>query len=94
MTFVFLLLFLVVFMPTYWYIHFPFLFPLSYLLYLFTSSDISLIYHMIRGQGTIKLYVVYNVLEVRKFILYQCPKFLHTVPNIGVVSYEIVLQDH
>ncbi|KAL3578311.1 hypothetical protein D5086_019815 [Populus alba] len=25
--------------------------------------DISLIYHMIRGQGTIKLYVVYNVLE-------------------------------
>lgn len=29
------------------------------------ASDISLIYHMIRGQGTIKLYVVYNVLEVR-----------------------------
>jgi Eukaryotic membrane protein family len=28
-------------------------------------SDISLIYHVIRGQGTIKLYVVYNVLEVR-----------------------------
>lgn len=27
-------------------------------------TDISLIYHMIRGQGTIKLYVVYNVLEV------------------------------
>ncbi|KAJ6771795.1 hypothetical protein OIU74_018107 [Salix koriyanagi] len=26
--------------------------------------DISLIYHMIRGQGTIKLYVVYNVLEI------------------------------
>ncbi|CAK9137452.1 unnamed protein product [Ilex paraguariensis] len=26
-------------------------------------TDISLIYHMIRGQGTIKLYVVYNVLE-------------------------------
>lgn len=30
----------------------------------FLSLDISLIYHMIRGQGTIKLYVVYNVLEV------------------------------
>lgn len=30
----------------------------------FVASDISLIYHMIRGQGTIKLYVVYNVLEV------------------------------
>lgn len=28
------------------------------------ESDISLIYHFIRGQGTIKLYVVYNVLEV------------------------------
>ncbi|PKA52857.1 Protein pollen defective in guidance 1 [Apostasia shenzhenica] len=27
-------------------------------------TDISLIYHMIRGQGTIKLYVVYNVLEI------------------------------
>lgn len=30
----------------------------------FFLSDISLIYHVIRGQGTIKLYVVYNVLEV------------------------------
>ncbi|GER37169.1 transmembrane anterior posterior transformation protein 1 [Striga asiatica] len=28
------------------------------------QADISLIYHMIRGQGIIKLYVVYNVLEV------------------------------
>ncbi|XP_027147780.1 protein POLLEN DEFECTIVE IN GUIDANCE 1 isoform X2 [Coffea eugenioides] len=27
-------------------------------------ADISWIYHMIRGQGTIKLYVVYNVLEI------------------------------
>nr|KJB50427.1 hypothetical protein B456_008G170400 [Gossypium raimondii] len=27
-------------------------------------TDISLIYHMIRGQGTIKLYVVYNVWEI------------------------------
>jgi len=27
-------------------------------------SDISLIYHVIRGQSTIKLYVVYNVLEI------------------------------
>nr|CAD1837388.1 unnamed protein product [Ananas comosus var. bracteatus] len=26
--------------------------------------DISLIYHVIRGQGTIKLYVIYNVLEI------------------------------
>ncbi|XP_061355800.1 protein POLLEN DEFECTIVE IN GUIDANCE 1-like [Gastrolobium bilobum] len=26
--------------------------------------DISLIYHMIRGQGTIKLYVIYNVIEI------------------------------
>ncbi|XP_072991584.1 protein POLLEN DEFECTIVE IN GUIDANCE 1-like [Typha latifolia] len=26
--------------------------------------DVSLIYHVIRGQGTIKLYVVYNVLEI------------------------------
>ncbi|KAK8936770.1 Protein POLLEN DEFECTIVE IN GUIDANCE 1 [Platanthera zijinensis] len=26
--------------------------------------DISLIYHIIRGQGTLKLYVVYNVLEI------------------------------
>ncbi|KAF3954343.1 hypothetical protein CMV_020301 [Castanea mollissima] len=30
---------------------------------LLQRTDISLIYHMIRGQGTIKLYVVYNVLE-------------------------------
>ncbi|KAL9237081.1 hypothetical protein vseg_011669 [Gypsophila vaccaria] len=28
------------------------------------QTDISLIYHMIRGQGIIKLYVVYNVLEI------------------------------
>nr|KJB81554.1 hypothetical protein B456_013G150200 [Gossypium raimondii]KJB81555.1 hypothetical protein B456_013G150200 [Gossypium raimondii]KJB81556.1 hypothetical protein B456_013G150200 [Gossypium raimondii]KJB81557.1 hypothetical protein B456_013G150200 [Gossypium raimondii]KJB81558.1 hypothetical protein B456_013G150200 [Gossypium raimondii] len=27
------------------------------------QTDISLIYHMIRGQGTIKLYMIYNVLE-------------------------------
>ncbi|KAI3729698.1 hypothetical protein L6452_18361 [Arctium lappa] len=32
---------------------------------LLQQTDISLIYHMIRGQGTIKLYVVYNVLEVK-----------------------------
>ncbi|XP_052204959.1 protein POLLEN DEFECTIVE IN GUIDANCE 1 [Diospyros lotus] len=31
---------------------------------LLEQIDISLIYHMIRGQGTIKLYVVYNVLEI------------------------------
>ncbi|XP_057949663.1 protein POLLEN DEFECTIVE IN GUIDANCE 1 isoform X2 [Malania oleifera] len=31
---------------------------------LLEQTDISLIYHMIRGQGTIKLYVVYNVLEI------------------------------
>ncbi|KAH7516240.1 hypothetical protein FEM48_Zijuj10G0114200 [Ziziphus jujuba var. spinosa] len=31
---------------------------------LLERTDISLIYHMIRGQGTIKLYVVYNVLEL------------------------------
>ncbi|XP_057777649.1 protein POLLEN DEFECTIVE IN GUIDANCE 1 [Salvia miltiorrhiza] len=31
---------------------------------LLQQADISLIYHMIRGQGIIKLYVVYNVLEV------------------------------
>ncbi|PKI71250.1 hypothetical protein CRG98_008350 [Punica granatum] len=31
---------------------------------LLQQIDISLIYHMIRGQGTIKLYVVYNVLEI------------------------------
>ncbi|XP_076912139.1 protein POLLEN DEFECTIVE IN GUIDANCE 1-like [Bidens hawaiensis] len=31
---------------------------------LLQQTDISLIYHMIRGQGTIKLYVVYNVLEI------------------------------
>jgi len=28
------------------------------------SADISFIYHYIRGQATIKLYVVFNVLEV------------------------------
>jgi|APAra0007618328_1042625.scaffolds.fasta_scaffold04294_1 hypothetical protein len=33
--------------------------------FLFVSTDISLIYHMIRGQSTIKLYVVYNILEVK-----------------------------
>lgn len=37
---------------------------LIFILYCKPFSDISLIYHMIRGQGTIKLYVVYNVLEV------------------------------
>ncbi|EOY01335.1 Tapt1/CMV receptor, putative isoform 2 [Theobroma cacao] len=31
---------------------------------LLERTDISLIYHMIRGQGTFKLYVVYNVLEI------------------------------
>ncbi|KAI4384510.1 hypothetical protein MLD38_002656 [Melastoma candidum] len=31
---------------------------------LLERTDISLIYHLIRGQGTIKLYVVYNVLEI------------------------------
>ncbi|KAL6351550.1 hypothetical protein AAG906_040904 [Vitis piasezkii] len=31
---------------------------------LLSQTDISLIYHMIRGQGTVKLYVVYNVLEI------------------------------
>ena len=35
------------------------------------ASDISLIYHMIRGQGTIKLYVVYNVLEVSTIVIYN-----------------------
>uniref|UniRef100_A0A161ZHW4 Protein POLLEN DEFECTIVE IN GUIDANCE 1 n=1 Tax=Daucus carota subsp. sativus TaxID=79200 RepID=A0A161ZHW4_DAUCS len=32
--------------------------------FLLEQTDISLIYHIIRGQGTIKLYVVYNVLEI------------------------------
>ncbi|XP_047322065.1 protein POLLEN DEFECTIVE IN GUIDANCE 1 [Impatiens glandulifera] len=31
---------------------------------LLQQTDISLIYHMIRGQGTVKLYVVYNILEI------------------------------
>ncbi|QHO58846.1 Protein POLLEN DEFECTIVE IN GUIDANCE [Arachis hypogaea] len=31
---------------------------------LLQQIDISLIYHMIRGQSTIKLYVIYNVLEI------------------------------
>ncbi|KAK6921610.1 Tapt1 family [Dillenia turbinata] len=31
---------------------------------LLQRADISLIYHMIRGQGIVKLYVVYNVLEI------------------------------
>ncbi|AAF16565.1 unknown protein; 60214-63582 [Arabidopsis thaliana] len=31
--------------------------------FLVLATDISLIYHMIRGQSTIKLYVVYNILE-------------------------------
>ncbi|XP_043695440.1 protein POLLEN DEFECTIVE IN GUIDANCE 1-like isoform X2 [Telopea speciosissima] len=31
---------------------------------LLQETDISLIYHMIRGQGAVKLYVVYNVLEI------------------------------
>ncbi|XP_052480794.1 uncharacterized protein LOC105764191 isoform X2 [Gossypium raimondii] len=30
---------------------------------LLSQTDISLIYHMVRGQGTIKLYMIYNVLE-------------------------------
>jgi hypothetical protein len=38
--------------------------------------DISLIYHVIRGQGTIKLYVVYNVLEVSKAV---CWKFICSI---------------
>ncbi|KAL6999420.1 hypothetical protein U1Q18_000581, partial [Sarracenia purpurea var. burkii] len=37
---------------------------------LLQQTDISLIYHMIRGQGTIKLYVVYNVLERPDLWLY------------------------
>ncbi|GAV74204.1 DUF747 domain-containing protein [Cephalotus follicularis] len=45
-------------------------------------TDISLIYHMIRGQGTIKLYVVYNVLEIFDKL---CQSFggdvLHTLFN-------------
>lgn len=31
---------------------------------LLQQIDISMIYHIIRGQGTIKLYVVYNILEI------------------------------
>lgn len=31
--------------------------------------DVSLVYHYIRGQSIIKLYVIYNVLEVRKMWL-------------------------
>ena len=43
---------------------------------LVSVSDISLIYHVIRGQGTIKLYVVYNVLEVREvFIWNVCTQY-------------------
>ncbi|XP_057728218.1 protein POLLEN DEFECTIVE IN GUIDANCE 1-like isoform X1 [Arachis stenosperma] len=38
---------------------------------LLQQTDISLIYHMIRGQGTIKLYVVYNVLEVSIFVIHK-----------------------
>ncbi|XP_024635703.1 protein POLLEN DEFECTIVE IN GUIDANCE 1 [Medicago truncatula] len=37
---------------------------MSFGVILLQRTDISLIYHMIRGQGTIKLYVVYNVLEI------------------------------
>lgn len=44
-------------------------------------SDISLIYHVIRGQGTIKLYVVYNVLEVRNCLSEVCVSL-----TIGVVD--------
>ncbi|KAK9707037.1 hypothetical protein RND81_07G168900 [Saponaria officinalis] len=40
------------------------LFVLAGAIALLGQTDISLIYHMIRGQGIIKLYVVYNVLEI------------------------------
>ncbi|XP_021747266.1 protein POLLEN DEFECTIVE IN GUIDANCE 1-like [Chenopodium quinoa] len=40
------------------------LFVLAVGVTLLGRTDISLIYHMIRGQGIIKLYVVYNVLEI------------------------------
>ncbi|CAN4103675.1 unnamed protein product [Withania somnifera] len=50
---------------------------------LLQQTDISLIYHMIRGQGTIKLYVVYNVLEVRTVTLSK--------KSVGVVHSFILL---
>uniref|UniRef100_A0A803N8L8 Uncharacterized protein n=1 Tax=Chenopodium quinoa TaxID=63459 RepID=A0A803N8L8_CHEQI len=43
------------------------LFVLAVGVTLLGRTDISLIYHMIRGQGIIKLYVVYNVLEFLGF---------------------------
>lgn len=46
----------------------------------FFVADISLIYHVIRGQGTIKLYVVYNVLEVSILFIYSiCLFIINTV---------------
>lgn len=49
---------------------------------LLERTDISLIYHMIRGQGTIKLYVVYNVLEIfDKLCQNFCGDVLQTLFN-------------
>ncbi|KAK9105865.1 hypothetical protein Scep_022709 [Stephania cephalantha] len=49
---------------------------------LLQRTDISLIYHMIRGQGTIKLYVVYNVLEIFDRLCQNvCGDVLQTVFN-------------
>ncbi|XLR57659.1 hypothetical protein S83_008331 [Arachis hypogaea] len=63
---------------------------------LLQQTDISLIYHMIRGQGTIKLYVVYNVLEIfdklcQSFNGDVLQTFFHSAEGLASCPPEILL---
>lgn len=69
------------------------LYPLiGLLVYFLFGSDISLIYHMIRGQGTIKLYVVYNVLEVISFYKLIINYKLKSLEVVGCVFFLYILK--
>jgi hypothetical protein len=42
------------------------------------TTDVSKMYHKVRGQDTIKLYVIYNALEVSTSSVYLYPAAVHT----------------
>lgn len=53
--------------------------------------DYSMMYHLIRGQSVIKLYIIYNMLEVLQTLGYIWASFATTPPEIWTVSCKDVL---
>ena len=50
---------------------------------LIQNIDTSVVYHVVRVQSVVKLYVVYNMLDVSLFLLhFWCPK-----PMAGILGY-------